>query len=244
MNDDTPRHERGHRDDRDIRLLMRESDYPGKAREDFKRNLLREINHNFTYHRTRTRLLVTAVVVLGSLAAVMKVTDVGSDGWSLSETGRVVDGGAVLEAPFTGERIGVATGLTGEAGRAEAERIYAEIVAGEMILREVVAWTFEGETTFILVQQRPGAAPGELNPSITGSPENAARIARFLQGAGRSHLDSIAAGTSEAEATDLVSYAGIPLPMARWTWEVPGFGTVVYRKFVAPPGFELTPEGR
>ena len=134
-------------DDGDIRSLMAESDYRGRARDDFKRELLRELNHNFSYHPLRTRVLPVAVVVVVAALALWRVTDVGSDGFTLQPTGRTLNGDPVVEAPMTGARFNApAVGGSAEEGIAAVQDVYEQVAAGAVKVLSLEIWIIGGET--------------------------------------------------------------------------------------------------
>ena len=126
--EDRTRHEGD--DDSDIRALMRESDYQGRLRDEFRRELLRELNHNFRYHPMRSRILLVAVMVLFIGVATWRATDVGSDGFTLHTTGSRVGEDPVVEAPTTGTRLNapIMDGSVQE-GAGVAQDIYEQISA-------------------------------------------------------------------------------------------------------------------
>lgn len=225
-------------DDRDIRALMRESDYTGRMRDEFRRNLLRELNHNFAYHRLKTRLLVTAVVLLSGSAVIMQVTNVGSGDFNLVPDGSTPAGDIVLEAPLSGNRINapIGDGNAAEA-KANAESILERMDAGMTHTVQVEAWTIRGTTVFyetmdVLRDGKPD--------QIVNTPTDDGRFMRdyllCLKSGGADYLVRIDRGELAPAGIDTVFYDGLTLPMARWTWTSPELGTIVYRRWDNPAG--------
>jgi len=225
-------------DDRDIRELMRESDYTGRMRDEFRRNLLRELNHNFAYHRLKTRLLVTAVVVLSGTAVIMQVTNVGSGDFNLVPDGSTSAGDLVLEAPLSGNRFNVPPGDGDPAeGKAKAEDIFERMQAGLTQTVQVEAWTIRGKTVFSETLDIYGGEKTVRRTNMTFDDE------RFRQdfllcsrSGGADYLAMIDRGELAPAGIDTVEYDGLTLPMARWTWTAPELGTIVYRRWDNPAG--------
>jgi hypothetical protein len=219
-------------DDRDIRALMRETDYSGRLRDEFKRELLREINHNFRYHRLRSRILPVAVVVLVALCATWWTTDVGSDGFSLWPTGKSVNNGVVVEAPMTRMRFNAPSESTDtHEGIASAEGVYAQIAAGDARVVRLEIWTI-GEDTIQFVwldAQHDGEAKTVVR-TIGGSSQSIRCLYSFRTGPARAMLKAIDHGSVTPHSIETTRALGRDFEMGTWVWETSECGPVVYKK--------------
>lgn len=221
-------------DDRDIRALMRETDYSGRLRDEFKRDLLREINHNFRYHRLRSRILPVAVVVLLGISAAWWTTDVGSDGFNLLPTGRTVDDGAVVEAPMTGTRFNVQPESNDtQEDIASVEGVYAQLAAGDAKVVRLETWTIDRETIqFVWLEVRHDGQVKNVVRAIGGSSKRVRCIKDFRSGSGRAMLKAIDGGSMAPQATETMRALGRDFEMGVWTWETAECGQVLYKKSV------------
>lgn len=219
-------------DDRDIRALMRETDYSGRLRDEFKRELLREINHNFRYHRLRSRILPVAVVVLVALCATWWTTDVGSDGFSLWPTGQTVDDGAVVEAPMTGTRFNTpAKDGDRHGGIAPVEDVYAQIAAEDARVLGLETWTIGGDTAhYIRLEVQHEGQPQTVVRTIGGSSRLFRARSDFRAGSGLAKLGAIERGTVAPQTLETIRILGRDFEMGVWTWDARECGRVVYKK--------------
>lgn len=226
-------------DDRDIRAFMRESAYQGRMRDDFKRNLLRELNHNFAYHRFRTRMVASVVVVLGALSAtsLFRPTDVSSDAFDLNPVGIDVGGQPLMESPNSQFRIN----LPGRddprsEGQMSAEEVYERIKAGFFSLVSVESWTIEDETLVVTTLDVLGdnGRSKRVSNTTTDSDALTTKFYELSTSDSRKVMDLIDAGKIPPEGTDTVDIEGGPLPMDRWTWTDAKFGRIVYHRYVVP----------
>ncbi|MBK7671862.1 MAG: hypothetical protein IPJ24_10820 [bacterium] len=219
-------------DDGDIRSLMAESDYRGRARDDFKRELLRELNHNFSYHPLRTRVLPVAVVVVVAALALWKVTDVGSDGFILQPTGRTLNGDPVVEAPMTGARFNApAVDGSAEEGIAAAQDVYEQVAAGAVKVLRLEIWIIGGETVYMAQCEIERDGKPELITRARGGTRkfNAPWLA-FRSGPGREALEAIERGTLAPATTESVHYLDQDFTMGVWTWNTVASGPIVYKR--------------
>lgn len=219
-------------DDRDIRALMRETDYSGRLRDDFKRELLREINHNFRYHTLRSRILPVAVVVLIAVSAAWWTTDVGSDGFNLRATGRSTDGGDIVEAPFTHTRVN-APAVDGDEneGLTAAEGTHEQIVAEDATVIRVETWIIEGETVHhIWLATQHDGQPTQVMRTIGASSRFGRKWRDFRSGQGRALLDAIARDSIGPQSVETAHLLGRDFIMGVWTWETSDCGTIVYKR--------------
>jgi hypothetical protein len=219
-------------DDRDIRALMRETDYSGRLSDDFKRDLLREINHNFRYHTLRSRVLPAAFVVLIAGTLMWWTTDVGSDGFSLRTTGSAVENGKVVEAPMTRTRLN-APALDGDdlGGRGAAESVYEQIEAdGAKVLR-VESWIVNGHTVHqVCLEVEHDGSPTQVMRTIGASGRFGPQWRRFRAGTGRALLDRVATDSIAPQSLESTRLFGRDFTMGVWTWKTSDFDTVVYKK--------------
>lgn len=219
-------------DDRDIRSLMRDSDYSGRPRDEFKRDLLRELNHNFTYHSRRSRALVVAVVILAAGGVLWQAKDVGSDGFDLFPTGRKVNGGDILEAPMTGTRINTVPveGDT-DGGLAAAQEVYAQLMAGDAKLVGVQFWTFGGHTAQFVVQEvQFNGQPEQVMQSSGGPRDFRLRLRDLRKGPLKADLAAIEEGRLAPQRTESLRFRGRDFTMGVWTWNIPSDGLVTYKR--------------
>ena len=219
-------------DDGDIRALMAESDYRGRARDDFKRELLRELNHNFSYHPLRTRVLPVAVVVVVAALTLWKVTDVGSDGFTLQPTGRTVNGDPVVEAPMTGARFNVPPGGgSTEEGIAAAEDVYEQVAAGAFNVLRLEIWTIGGETVHMAqCEVERDGKPEVITRTRGGTSRFNAPWKAFRSGPGREALEAIERGALAPMATESVRYLDRDFTMGVWTWSTVESGPITYKR--------------
>jgi hypothetical protein len=219
-------------DDGDIRALMAESDYRGRARDDFKRELLRELNHNFSYHPLRTRVLPVAVVVIVAALTLWKVTDVGSDGFTLQPTGRTVNGDPVVEAPMTGARFNAPpVGGSAAEGIAAAQDAYEQVVAGVAKVLRLEIWTIGGETVHMAQCEIERDGKPELITRTRGATSRFnGPWKAFRSGPGREALEAIERGTLAPETTETVHYLDRDFIMGVWTWNTVASGPIIYKR--------------
>lgn len=218
-------------DDRDIRALMRETEYSGRLRDDFKRELLREINHNFRYHTLRSRVLPVAVVVLVAVSAMWWTTDVGSDGFTLRPTGQAVNNGVVVEAPMTRTRVN-SPPITNDdiGGIATAEGVYAQIVAEDARVTRLETWAIGDDTIqFVWLDVQRDGQSRTVVRTIGGSSRFVRCLNSFRAGPGRAMLNAIDIGLVAPQSTETIHALGRDFEMGVWTWETSACGPVVYK---------------
>ncbi len=219
-------------DDGDIRALMAESDYRGRARDEFKRELLRELNHNFSYHPLRTRALPVVAVVIVAALALWRVTDVGSDGFTLHPTGSTVNGDPVVEAPMTGARFNAPpVGGSAEEGIAAAQDVYEQVAAGVAKVLRLEIWIIGGDTVYMARCEVERDGKPELITRVRGGSRrfNAAWRA-FRSGPGREALEAIERGALAPATTETVRYLDRDYTVGVWTWNTSESGLIVYKR--------------
>ena len=219
-------------DDRDLRSLMGESDYSGRPRDEFKRGLLRELNHNFRYHRLRSRALAFAVVVMAAGTVLWRANDVGSDSFELRPTGRMVNGGEVVEAPLSGTRFHniPAEGDT-DGGLAATQELYAQLAAGDLELLGVEIWIIDGHTTQFLWRevQRDGET-FTLTQARGGTKQSARRLRQLRAGSRQADLAAIKEGRLAPHRTETIRMEGRDFTLGVWVWDTPTDGRVTYKR--------------
>ncbi len=229
-------------DDRDIRDLMREADYPGRMSDAFKRSLARDLNRNFAYRRLRTQMVAAAAVVVAvvSMITLFHATDVGSDAFELEPQGWTSGGRPVVESPITGWRINVPSrNDPASKGRMSAEEIYEREQAGLTKLVSVESWTVDGESFVHEIRDvlgDDGKAALQMAHPVEGSVPLALKLLKWKKSDGKAVMDSINAGLKLPDGTDTVEYRGGPLTMSRWTCPDSTLGTVIYRRYDVPQG--------
>lgn len=219
-------------DDRDIRALMRETDYSGRLRDEFKRDLLREINHNFRYHRLRSRILPVAVVVLLGISAAWWTTDVGSDGFSLRPTGRAVDGVPVVEAPMTRTQINVPTadGDEHQSLRA-AEGVFDQIAARDAkVLRLEIRQIGNDVVKCVWLEVLHNGEPTEVVRKIGDSERFSRQWSGFQSGPARELIEAIQRDSVAPQRVERMTFEGREFAMGTWTWNTEKYGQVIYRR--------------
>jgi len=219
-------------DDRDIRALMRETDYSGRLRDEFKRDLLREINHNFRYHRLRSRILPVAVVVLLGISAAWWTTDVGSDGFNLLPTGRAVDGVPVVEAPMTHTRFNVPTVDGDERHSLRAtEGVYDQIASGDAkVLRLEIRQIGNDVVQCVWLEVLHNGEPTEVMRTIGDSARFSRQWSDFQSGPARELVEAIRRDAVTPQRIERVTIGGREFAMGIWTWNTKEYGQVIYRR--------------
>ena len=228
--DDTPRP--GSDDDHDLRSLMRDSDYSGRLRDEFKRDLLRELNHNFRYHRLQSRSLVVAVVVLAAGALLWRASDVGSDGFDLVPTGQKVNGNNVVEAPLSGMRFNTvpSEGDT-DGGLAATRGVYSQLVAGDAKLLGFESWTIDGQTTQVQrLEVLRNGQPEQLVQASGGSKNFHRSWKQLRKGLLAADLAAIEAGRLAPQRTETIRMRGQDFTVGVWSWDTPTDGRVTYKR--------------
>jgi hypothetical protein len=218
--------------DSDIRALMHESDYSGRLRDDFKRELLRELNHNFKYHPMHSRILLVAAAVLVVGVAMWRVTDVGSDGFTLRPNGRKVGADPIVEAPMTGDRFNAPAvdGSTAE-GVTAAQQLYEQISAHDAKVVRLEIWVIGGESVqSVLLEVNRDGVPTQVMHGDRGSSRFSRQWRAFKSGPGRVALDAIERHDSVPQAIESARFFDQDFTVGVWIWETPDFGPVVYKR--------------
>ena len=218
--------------DSDIRALMRESDFGGRLRDDFKRELLRELNHNFKYHPLHSRVLLVAAAVLVVGVAMWRVTSVGSDGFNLHPNGSRVGSDLIVEEPMTGDRLNAPQiGGSSEEGVAAAQQLYEQIAAHDAKIVRLEIWVIGGESVqSVLLEVNRGGVPTQVMRGARGSSRFDRQWRAFKSGPGRVALDAIERHDSVPQAIESAQFFDQDFTMGVWTWETPDCGTVVYKR--------------
>lgn len=232
MNDDGRQPPCDGEDDSDIRDLMRESDYGGRLRDDFKRDLLRELNHNFKYHPLHSRVLLAAVVVLVAGLAMWRATDVGSGGFNLRPTGHSAAGDPVVEEPLTGVRLNApAVDGSTDKGVTAAQELYEQISAHDAKVTRLEIWVIGGESAqFVQLEVVRNGETIQVMRGIGGSKRFDRQWRAFRTGSGRAALDAIEHRGVAPEATESVRFMDRDFEMGVWSWDTPDMGRVVYKR--------------
>lgn len=218
--------------DSDIRALMHESDYSGRLRDDFKRELLRELNHNFKYHPMHSRILLVAAAVLVAGVAMWRVTDVGSDGFNLHLNGSRVGADPVVEEPMTGTRLNApSVGGSTDEGVTAAQQLYEQISAHDVKVVCLEIWVIGGETVqSVLLEADQNGERKQIMRRFGGSNLFNQRWRAFRSGPNGVALDAIERHDSVPRATESVRFLGQDFTVGVWTWDSLDSGPVVYKR--------------
>ncbi len=218
-------------DDRELRELLRQASYEGRPRDEFKRQLRQQLDHNFSYHRRRNLAVVTALVVLVGSAALLRTTDVGSDSFDLLDTGRTTGTSPIFRAPMGGT--GYSYGKPGASVdelRQAMEQVHEQFAAGTARLTMIEGWSIGGRSAFYgLFDTSVDGEVLEVSRSLNDKkPEFTLLLIAFNEDHEEAFLADIESGVLPRSGSELVDVGGYRLVMTRWEREVPGYGLVTY----------------
>lgn len=211
---------------------------PGCRPDDDHRHRLRmQLDHNLRHHSVQSRLAPIAALFLVAALGILKLTDVGSGGFQLEETDRLIDDKVVLEDPLGNFRISnTESGPTISLDqRKYLESLYESVESGQGKLVGGAGWTVAGNTMFFLNYEHTVNGKSEIMTESPQAPDRKAglEIYRFLQTGRDDFLGKVAAGLIPPAGRVEKELSGHTILYSTWTAPCPGWGEITYWEYVS-----------